>query len=92
MKMHDDEQLPLCVWSTLVLLPIKWISGENFAEQIQINLPLLRIFCFGDPGHFSLPGPHLFIYPLEKFLDQRSRFSFYRHLDTQNNQILASDD
>lgn len=35
---------PFYAWSTLVLLPIKWISGENFAEQIQINLPLLRIF------------------------------------------------
>ncbi len=36
---------PFYAWSTLVLLPVKLISGENFAEQIQINVAVTSNFC-----------------------------------------------
>lgn len=35
---------PFYAWSTLVLLPVKWLSGANFPDLIHINLPLLRVF------------------------------------------------
>ena len=35
---------PFYAWSMLVLLPVKLVYGSEFAEQIQINLPLLRVF------------------------------------------------
>lgn len=35
---------PFYAWSTLVLLPVKLFTGAAFPDQIQINLPVLRIF------------------------------------------------
>ncbi len=34
---------PFYAWSALVLTPVKILTGEAFPDQIQINLPLLRI-------------------------------------------------
>ncbi|MHC1772741.1 MAG: hypothetical protein AB9907_13610 [Flexilinea sp.] len=35
---------PFYAWSAAVLFPVKILTGNSFPDQIQINLPLLRIF------------------------------------------------
>lgn len=35
---------PFYAWSAAILFPVKLLTGNAFPDQIQINLPLLRIF------------------------------------------------
>ena len=36
---------PFYGWSAFVLLPVKWIVGEGFADHLQLNLLLMRQFA-----------------------------------------------